>query len=95
MYSTILTRTTGEFQKSRIMCYFIKCVKIYPNQNFKCVVFVEVSYTSLFSTALRFFKNFTQNTNVLKKVYICIFHKKNCGLKDNFSERPLNFCPLL
>ena len=41
-------------------CYILRnASKIYPNQNFKCLVFFEVRYTSLLPPALKFDKHYT------------------------------------
>ena len=53
-----------------------KCVKIYPNQTFKFLVFFEVGKTSLLPPALKFDKHFTLNHLFFKKVDFCIFTQK-------------------
>ena len=57
-------------------------------------VFFGVGKTNLLPTAIKFDKKLHSKPFFFNKSYFCIFNKKNCILTDNFSERPLNFCPL-
>ena len=66
--------------------------KILFSQNFKSLVFFEVGKPGLLPTALKYDIKFHSKPFYLKSIFLH-FYPKNCGLKENFSERPLKFCP--
>ena len=56
-----------------------------------------VSFKSARPVYYQLHLNLIQNslkTFFFKKAHFCIFLLENRGLRDNFSERLLNFCPL-
>ena len=67
--------------------------KMYFSQNVKCLVFFKSARPVYYQLHLNLIYNFTQNHFSSKK-HIFAFLTKNCGLKDNFSEKTGNFCPL-
>ena len=57
--------------------------------------YFEVGLTRLLRSEIKFDIKLYSNHFYFKKAYFCLFNKKKQrGLRDNFSGRPLNFCPL-
>ena len=57
-------------------------------------VFFKLARPVYYQLHLNLIYNFTQTHFSSKKIFLAFLTKNNCGLKDNFSERLLNFCPL-
>ena len=58
--------------------------------------FFKLTRPVYYQLHLNMIKTSLKTIFLLKKSYFCIFNKKKKkrGLKDSFSERPLNVCPL-
>ena len=80
--------------KNHEKCDILKNSKKIPfSKKFKCLMCFEVGKPGLLPTALKFDIKFHSKPFYIKKHIFAFLTKKTCGLKDNFSERPLNFCP--
>ena len=73
------------------MLYFKKCVKIYFSQNFKFLVFFEVSSASLLPTALKFDIKLHSKLFFFKQANCCIFKQKDVDWNATFLKGLSNF----